>query len=257
MGRLLAIMAAEALSFATCLRAVSRSSPSLSEADFETWSAAVYSGESKWDLWTGRDPNGENGLSASLAHAPIGTALLAHVRTRRSVVQTPLCRRGRWVFAYDGTVEDAAYLRAQTSAVRRASHDGSDGQRLLAFLLTHLDAKGLADSEATDAVDDAVAVAASELSYRIGSLSFVLSDGDALYAYRFDRALHFLERAASVKRAATILVASEPFSTEPWTTLDDRTLLRCRQAKTLDVKFILGRDPRVARISDVELPFTD
>lgn len=218
-------------------------------------------GQRAWSLWTAPSASRGGARPGPAIEAPPGRTIVAHLRARDSLVQTPLCRRGRWVFAYDGTIEDPGYLRDHTSAERRASHDDSDGQRLLAFLLTRLDAAGVTDAPADDTTDAVVAVAAAEVAGRIGSLSFVASDGEALYALRFDRALHVLLRPPQGNAPATFLAASEPPTAEDWSPLDDRTLVRCRPGRSLgrplDVRFLLGRDPRPARASESELPFTD
>ncbi|HVH47065.1 MAG TPA: class II glutamine amidotransferase [Labilithrix sp.] len=215
-------------------------------------------------MGTGTVSFADNALLALLTKASRGVALVSDMRTRRESVppaRASLCRRGRWVFAHDGTVEDRAYLLSRTSAFRACPGE-PEADLLLAFLLTRLDESDLAESEASNAVDDVVRAAASEIVRRIGSFSFLLCDGTALYAHRFDRSLYLRERESSGRLPAVVVVASEPHTSEGWVHLEDRTLVRCRNLQTsqtsvsaLDIGFLSGRDPRPT--SEVELPFTD
>lgn len=256
MGRLLAVLADRPLPFLRWLRAVRESSPSLPEDQFEMSTAAVCATDAGWDLV---------GDATSMASAPPGVALVAHVRARFTaaapgsrVLGSALVRHGDWVFAHDGTIEDFSYLIGRTSAARRATTKAEgDGALLLAFILSRIDERTTPGNESLHTIDHAVAAGASELGRRIGSFSFVLSNGRVLYAYRFDRALHFVERQATATEPSALLVASEPLTREPWLEMRDRTLLAGRRtAAGVDVRFLTGFDPRNA-ISDVELPFTD
>jgi predicted glutamine amidotransferase len=262
MGRLLAILAEGPLSFAGWLRAVRQSSPSMSEEHFDAWTAAVYGTDGEWNIRHGAASKGEDARFVSVANEPPGVALVAHVRPRSAsgiaARSAAPFQRGRWVFAHEGTVEDFGYLAARTSSERRGECAGAaDGELLLAFLLTRLDDRRLADHYAPDAMDEVIAEAASEVARRIGSLSFVLSNGQTLYAHRFDRSLHLLGRVPVDGLPGAVLVASEPITSEPWIQLGSRALVRCRRAKTLEVHFLSGWDPRPSPVSDVELPFTD
>lgn len=263
MNRLLAIVARNPTDFALSLRGAR--SPSIPSSALR-WSVAVCErGDGVWSLWRSDDESDTS--YGFLAGAPDGLVLIGSGASIQTAPlprpqQQRLCRRDRWVFSYDGRVEDTAYLLRRTSDERRAIHDDSDAQRLLAFLLTRLDA---VDEDEDDLIDDAVAAAATEISRRIGSLSFLLSDGRSLYAYRFDRALYIAERAAP----AQLLIASEPMtSSERWTAVDDRTLLRARRLcpsgknVTIDRKILLGDDARRCEAverddTEPELPFTD
>ncbi len=260
---LLAIFSTEPVSFPACLGPVRRSSPSIVEQHFDVWNRAVYKADASWEMGSGSVSFAENVLFALLAKASPGVALVSDMRTRRENVpgaRASLCRRGPWVFAHDGAVEDRAYLLSRTSAFRACP--GEPEAELLAFLLTRLDERDLAEGGASDAVDDVVRAAAVEIVRRIGSFSFFLCNGTALYAHRFDRSLYLRERAPSDRLPATVVVASEPQTSEGWVSLEDRTLVRCRtlptsptSAPALDLAFLSGRDPRER--SEPELPFTD
>jgi predicted glutamine amidotransferase len=182
---------------------------------------------------------------------------------RESVIAIPSTqplRRGRWVFAHDGRIEDHAFLRERTSPSRRRECAGeTDGEQLFAFLLSALDTNGLADGSATERTDAAVAAAVdAAIGSAIGSLTFVLSDGETLYASRCGRSLSVLHRAATRGAPAAFLVASQPITAEAWLAVEDRALVRCARPGALDLRWVRGRDPRpLSPSSEVELPFTD
>jgi hypothetical protein len=262
MMSLLAIFSPKPVSFSACLGPIRRSYPSISEQRFDVWSRAVYQPDASWEIGSGTVSSADDARLTLLTKASPGVALVSDIRARRENApeRASLCRRGRWVFTHDGAIEDRAYLLSRTS-MSRACPGEPDGELLLAFLLSRLDERNLAESAATNAVDDVVRTAAAELVQRIGSFSFFLCDGTALYAHRFDRSLYLREARPNGQLPATLVVASEPVTSETWMPLDDRTLVRCRvlpggqSTPTLDVAFLSGRDPR--RSSEVELPFTD
>jgi len=226
MGRLLAVLADRPLPFLRWLRAVRESSPALPEDQFEMSTAAVCATDADWDLV---------GDATSMASAPPGVALVAHVRARFSAAApgtrapgSALVRHGEWVYAHDGTIADLSCL------IGRNRGDAS-----------------------ADAIDRAVAAGASELGRRIGSLNFVLSNGRVLYAYRSDRTMHFLERRATATEPSALLVASEPLTREPWLEMRGRALLAGRRTPAgVDVRLLTGFDPS-SQVSEVELPLTD
>jgi hypothetical protein len=266
LNRLLAIVARDATDFSGVLRGAR--SPSVANASLR-WSLAIcgqqHSGGdgSAWSLWRGDDHAGYDFLIG----APPGVVLIGNGQTTTTTTSTStatttsqLCRRGRWVFSYDGDVEDHDYLRANTSEDRSVAHDGnSDAQRLLGFLLTKVDGLGLGETpDDDDAIDEIISNAAAEISRRIGSLSFLLSDGRLLYAYRFDRALSIARPTPTHDNV--VLIASEPIiPSETWRAIDDRTLLRAHQKLLGDSD---DSNSSVAQstpdpLSERELPFTD
>ncbi len=139
---------------------------------------------------------------ASLAAKMAGIVLVPHVRARTvggvSLANTHPFHQGRWVLAHNGTIEDLAYIREQTSPERALQREGeTDSEWLFAFLLTRLDARGLTDSSPAEAADEVIAVAIDELtSRRVGSLNFVLSNG-AVRASLGSIALHPRTRSRS------------------------------------------------------------
>jgi glutamine amidotransferase len=144
--------------------------------------------------------------------------VVAHVRKKTvgptSLANTHPFQRGHLVFAHNGTVKDLDALLARTSARRAAEVAGdTDSERLFAFILTRID-------DAAD-VGAGVAQAVRELHAlpEPGSVSFLLSCGHRLYAHRLARSLFVLVRPDAT------LVASEPFTDEPWRELADRELV--------------------------------
>lgn len=121
-------------------------------------------------------------------------------------------------------------------------------ERLFAFLLTRLDDAGLMDPPADARTDAALHRATRDVLSRssLGSSNFLLSDGDALYAFRSGRPLFLLERVpgdnvrAERRSAETgavletgwssrrhaVIVASEQLTDEPWRPLTEGMLLR-------------------------------
>lgn len=232
------------------------SSPSLPEDQFEMSTAAVCASDAGWDLV---------GDATSMASAPPGVALVAHVRARFTAAAprsrplgSALVQNGSWVFAHDGAIEDLSYLIRRTSEARRATTKAQgDGALIFAYLASRIDERTTVGNASADAIDHAVAAGASELGRHIGSLNFVLSNGRVLYAYRFDRGMHFLERRRTATEPSALLVSSEPLTREPWLEMRARTLLKGRRTTDgVDVRFLTGFDPR-GQFSDVELPFTD
>lgn len=183
-------------------------------------------------------------LLAFLAERPIELAVrvAAPWSFEHGLIGPAPSRRGRWGFVHAGVIDDVDWLRRRTPVAQRTSA-ASSSELLFAFLLGRIE-------ESSDP-DRAVALAVSELAdHGVGTCSFVLSDGETLYANRLGGPVLFLERPG------VHLFASEPVTKEPWAPLDDGTLARTRRAGRLDLRFLCGRDPRTS-ISEIELPFTD
>jgi len=181
-----------------------------------------------------------------------GEVLVSHVR-QKTVGETSLANahpfeRGPWVFAHNGTIHDVEWLRGQTSLERRAEVRGeTDSELLFAFLLTRLDMAGVANGPASPATDHAMgdAVRTARARPGLGAYNFLLSNGVTLYAHRFGRTMHLLERGPgdpvrerrgscdgtvietpwSQGRSA-VFVASEQMTDEPWQCIEDGVLLR-------------------------------
>ncbi len=258
MCRLLGIVSSESTAFRMILKEAPRSMAVLSEEHRDGWGLAVHHDHPKnaWTVHKGVSRAGEDQQFHELAVGARGEVMIAHIR-RRTVGLTAMCNthpfhRGAWVFAHNGTIEDTAYLRARISGARLAEVEGeTDSELFFAYLLTRFDEHRLVEAPAGDDTDAVVAAVAREVRERpkMGSANFLLSDGRVLYAHRFGRTLHLLERGphdpvveARSSRDGTIvktpwstrrhgvLVASEQMTTEPWQEIGDGTLLRVDRA---------------------------
>jgi glutamine amidotransferase len=206
-----------------------RSLSALSPDHPHGWGLAVHDGRHGWDLHKGPLCAQVDPRYHAAAGAARGRMLVAHVRKRTvgptSVENTHPFRRGRWVFAHNGTIPDVDALERRTSGARRGEVEGdTDSERLFAYLLTAIDRAGVAVSgrRASGAVDAAIGAAMDALVTRpdFGAANFLLGDGQTLYAYRHGRTLHVLERRGAV------LLASEQPSDEPWREVPEGSLLR-------------------------------
>jgi predicted glutamine amidotransferase len=232
MCRLLGIVADEPTEFHPWLCAAPRSLAFLSNEHRDGWGIAVYGEAVGWTvrkevLSAYADPRFHDASACSR-----GDMLLAHVRRRTvgpvSLENTHPFLRGPWVFGHNGTIEDVERLRATASATRLDEIRGStDSEIFFAYLLTRLDRVGGSGSTDTRranaaAIDAALVDAVVEAASRPESeaYNFMLADGDTLYAFRRGRTLHLHETAASVQ------VASEAVTDEPWVSVEDGTLLK-------------------------------
>jgi len=254
MCRILGIVADREATFRFCLRDAPRSLGVLSHEHPDGWGVAVYRDAAGWTL--GKQP-----LSAfadprfgEVAGASRGELLVAHIRRGTvgavALENTHPFRRGRWVFAHNGTIEEIDRLRAAASPARLAEIEGStDSEVFFAYLLTHLDRAGATDEGAPDgAADAAIVTAVTDVASRatFGACNFLLACSETLYAFRKGRTLHLLERSPDdepsslvpspetgtvmearwTPRQRMVLVASEEITDEPWTSVDEGVLLR-------------------------------
>jgi len=267
---MIGIVADETAEFRFCLKEAPRSLGLLSREHPHGWGIAVYDphrgwGTTKQPVCAGEDPH-----FTATAGRTRGEVLVAHVRRRTvgpiSLENTHPFERGRWVFAHNGTIDDVGYLRAHSSAERLAEVKGStDSEVFFAFVLTHLDRADAthaslshpAPPSDTPHADAAVVAAVREIGGRpgFGASNFLLSNGDALYAFRQGRTLHVLTRQPSdevvsqrvsretgavidtpwTRRRRAVLVASEQITDEPWAAVAEGTLLKVRRRPTPEV----------------------
>jgi glutamine amidotransferase len=254
MCRLLGIVSSERTDFHFFLHAAPQSLASLSLQHPHGWGVGVYDSERGWTLRKRpvRASDCEHFYEASTTVR--GELLLAHVRARTvgavTVANTHPFRRGRWLFAHNGTITNTAFLRARSSTEQQQRIEGeTDSELFLAYLLTGLDQAGVSGEPASARTDQALAQAMREALAQpsFGACNFLLSNGDVLYAHRFHRSLFLLERQPSdpvrVHRASfetgisidtpwtpdrhAILLASEAMTHEPWWEVPEGTLLRC------------------------------
>jgi glutamine amidotransferase len=243
MCRLLGAVSAELVDHHHALRAAPKSLAALSPDHPHGWGLALTDGRRGWDLHKSPGCALDDPRFGALARTP-GRLLVAHVRKKtvgpESLYNTHPFRRGRWVFAHNGTLHDTGPIERRTSGARRAEIEGdTDSERLFAFLLTAIDrVGGTAGGRRAPpgAVDRALCAAMDEVTAApgFGAANFLCSDGEALYAYRHGRTLHVLERRS------VVLFASEPQGEGPWRELGDGDLVRVD----------LGAQPRVRWLSE-------
>jgi len=253
MCRLLGIAVSEPTDFKIVLREAPRSLATLSREHRDGWGLAVFDEQTGgWRLDKGVACASEDERFHRLALGSRGEVLVSHVRRKTvgetSLVNTHPFERGRWVFAHNGTIEDVAWLRAQSSRERLAEIRGeTDSELLFAWLLTRLDAAGAAHSAASPETDRVLGAAVRTARERpgFGAFNFLLSDGVTLYAHRFGRTMQLLERGPHdairtrrtsrdgtvvetpwSQRRSGIFVASEKMTDEPWQLIDEGMLLR-------------------------------
>lgn len=242
MCRLLGVVSAGPRSFGLLLEQAPRSLALLSEAHRDGWGIAASLRGRGWAVRRSLLRAGDDAGFFGWARETLGELIVAHIRqkTRGDVrlENTHPFVASRWVFAHNGTIEDVDYLHANTSPARlRARAGDTDSELLFAFLMSRLDAAPGGD------VDGVLRDATAELTSRpkLGTASFLLSNGEVLYAHRFGAPLFLLERMPTAAGGCDcpfglpcIAVTTEPITDEPWLALGDRDLLR------------IGRDPSPA-----------
>jgi predicted glutamine amidotransferase len=252
MCRLLGIASSEPTDFKIVLADAARSLAALSREHRDGWGIAVFESDRGWCVDRGIACAGEDVRFHELAIGSRGAVLVSHVRQKTvgatSLANTHPFHRSRWVFAHNGTVREVEWLRAHTSPERLAEISGeTDSERLFAWLLTRLDEAGLSHVAASAETDRVVASAVRSARARpgFGAYNFLLSDGSTLYAHRFGRTMHLLERGPHddvrasrrsrdgmvvetpwSQRRTAVFVASERMTDEPWNDVEDGTLLR-------------------------------
>ncbi len=258
MCRLLGIVSSEPTAFRILLRESPRSLAVLSEEHPDGWGIAVHNDSHPDGFRIQKQARCAKLDEMFHEHAleARGTTLVAHIRKKTvgptSIDNTHPFRRGRWVFAHNGTVKDTAYLRAHTSEARLAEVRGdTDSELLFAHVLTALDNASAHDSDGRDRADQTLARITAVLRSRadLGTFNFLLSDGDVTYAHRFGRSLFILERRPhepnSIRRLQlegpdseppkssrrhAVFVASEKITDEAWHELPEGTLMRIDRA---------------------------
>jgi predicted glutamine amidotransferase len=237
MCRLLGVVSSGPRSFGLLLEQAPRSLAMLSEKHRDGWGVAASRRGRGWAVRRSLLRAGADRAFLGWAGATLGELIVAHVRQRtRGEVRlenTHPFVASPWVFAHNGTIRDVAYLRASSSPERlRELRGDTDSELLFAFLLTQLDDAGAAG----DRIDRALRIATKKLVSRpeLGTASFILSNGDVLYAHRYGAPLHLLQRKPTLDGACEscpqglpcIAVTTEPITDEPWLALSDGDLVR-------------------------------
>lgn len=247
MCRLLGIAAAAPYEFGLLLREAPHSMARLSREHRDGWGVATHEGAAGygWAVHKSVRVAEEDPSFAADARRARGRMLVAHVR-QKTVGPTRLSNThpfsaGPWVFAHNGTVRDLTFLEERTSPARRIEReDATDSEKFFGYLLSQLDERELFHAPASVETDEVVrrAVLAATERSDFGTLDFLLSNGTTLYAGRFGRPLYLMERtpvghapvapdgAVPVSARHCVAIASEPLTDEPWTTIEQGTLLR-------------------------------
>jgi glutamine amidotransferase len=203
-----------------------RSLAGLSDEHPHGWGVAVWRDDEGWRI-DKRPVRARDCDRYRACAAQEGEVVIAHVRQGtvgpQALHNTHPFRRGRWVFAHNGTIEDLDWLRAQTCPDRQRDCEGqTDSELFFSYLLSALDAAGVVDAPA-DARTDAALVGALDGALaraRFGAVNFLLSDGRTLYAHRWGRTMLVADGDGGG------LVASEVPEGEDWRVVPEGTLLR-------------------------------
>jgi predicted glutamine amidotransferase len=181
--------------------------------------------------------------------------VIAHVRRAScgpvSLENTHPFHHDRWLFAHNGTVSRFAEVRTslETGIDRRLVgllRGETDSERCFLLLLSRLLAHGpLEEPRSPAAMGDAI-LETVDLIHRTAdpgaaepsSLTFILSDGASLVAYREGRSLHYSLDAplphAPGEPVMELMVASEVLSAERcWTEVPERGLIGIDAARAL------------------------
>lgn len=237
MCRMLGVVSAQPRAFALLLEQAPHNMALLSEKHPDGWGIAL--GQRDGATWKTHksilraldDPDFHK-----LATTAQGDIAVVHVRqkTRGDIRldNTHPFESSPWVFAHNGTVRNTDFLRANISNDRSAAIRGeTDSERLFAFLLSRID--GIAANRA--AIDNALRKATRELAAvtDVGTASFLLSNGETLYAHRLGAPLYLLQRSgfgesvcSECARNPCIAVTTEPLTDEQWVPLEDGDLVR-------------------------------
>lgn len=244
MCRLLGVVAGAPVGFRFSLRDAPRSLGVLSPEHPHGWGLAAFCERAGWRVDRNVVRADQDPAFAAWSDRS-GALLLAHIRygTVGSVAlqNTHPFRRGRWVFAHNGTLEELSWLRGEVSPERRAQIEGeTDSELLFSYLLSRLDDAGRGDHPC-DARTDAVlldAITRARTRPKFGACNFLLSDGATLYAHRWGRTLHATCAAprpeagvecvvaSATGEVAVVMVASEPLHETGWREVPEGTLLR-------------------------------
>jgi predicted glutamine amidotransferase len=259
MCRLIGVASSESTDFGFSLRHAPRSLEVLSREHPHGWGVAVFDPArvpieaSGWDVRRDAACARDDQKFGDAATTARGRVLVAHIRKATvgpaSCLNTHPFRRGDYVFAHNGTIRDGAWVMSNTSPERAREVEGdTDSERFFAYLLTAIDELCDVAAPTIERLDAAVLRAATRATSRpdFGSVNFVLSNGQAIYAHRFGRTLFVLERGRGdvvvptrispeteavlstpwSSRRVAALVASEAISDEPWEELPERCLVR-------------------------------
>jgi glutamine amidotransferase len=221
MCRMVGLVAASPVGLRGYLRDAPRSLWALSKEHPDGWGVAVRE-QTDWAIHRNTSCAQLCAEFETVTRDTQARVLVAHIRQKTvgptSLLNTHPFRSGSYVFAHNGTVTAVPALVSATSPERAAAITGdTDSERLFAFLATHVDTAGdveaglIAGVRALHALGD------------VGSITFLFSSGDRIYAHRLGRTLHLLSRGGAARTPA-VAIASEQLTDEPWSELPERSL---------------------------------
>ena len=225
MCRMFGLVAARPVRARELLRDAPRSLRALSQEHPDGWGLALHTPDD-WIVHRSTECAARCPRYDEVVDGITTRLLVAHVRQKTvgvaRLANTHPFRRGRFVFAHNGTVRDVAGLVSRTSTARLAEIEGeTDSERLFAFILSRVDDAGDVELGLIAAVADLHALA------DLGSATFLLSCGVRLYAHRLGRSLFTLvrHREQEPRRTAAVIVASERLTDEAWVVVPERVLV--------------------------------
>ncbi len=156
----------------------------------------------------------------SLDKLQISGILLGHLRKRSvgsaTLENTSPFVSGNWCFAHNGTI------REFLAEVKGERADMTDSERFFRLLLQENERAGGVTEEAIRRVVDRVAVV-----YAYSSLTFLLSDGDSLYAYTdvSDIAMEDYYKLMYAKTSDMVIFTQEPLWEKKWVDVPNKCLV--------------------------------
>lgn len=163
----------------------------------------------------------------------ISGVLLAHLRKRSvgtvSLENTLPFIQKKWSFAHNGTIYD---FHANVEGERK---DATDSKRFFRLLIQEIE---IGCNEVEDAIERVVAGIRN--AYKYSSLTFLMSDGAKLYAYRdFSQAKsEDYYGLMYVKDNGMMLFTQEPTWEKDWITVSNRCLLVVdKELRTRNIEF--------------------
>jgi glutamine amidotransferase len=192
---------------------------------------------------------------ADMATRVQARTVIAHVRRAScgpiALQNTHPFHHERWLFAHNGTVSRFEAIRQGLEAeidpdLRRLAQGETDSERCFLLLLTRLRAHHpLADPCSVEAMGRAILETVAFIhgladagAPEPSSLTFILSDGHSLVAYRDGRSLHYSLSAPTPHRSSDpvdeLMVASEVLSAQrTWSEVPTRGLIGLEDSRRL------------------------
>lgn len=246
MCRMLGVVSTQPRVFALLLEQAPHNMALLSEKHPDGWGIALSKAKALWSVHKSILRALDDPEFHQFATSALGEIVIVHVRQktrgRIRLENTHPFEATPWVFTHNGTVGNVGNIDAYISPSRRVAIRGeTDSERLFAFLLTRLDSVSNANGSMRAQVDRVLRDATQQLRSvpDLGTASFLLSDGEVLYAHRLGAPLYLLERSRTREHFCSecdhnpcIAVTTEPLTDEHWVPLQDGDLVRIAKHPT-------------------------